>query len=332
MVTLAKPADIAKTNNPKTHRPADDVTEVRALFISDLHLGFADSHADKILETLRTLKPKYLYLVGDIIDEWRLRKSWYWNSVYSELARIIWKLQKQGTKVYYTPGNHDHYLRHKKFKVRTVKVADEFVHTAADGRKFLVIHGDAFDSVESKAQWLSTTACSLYDVVLKANNKLNRLQRRLGMRQWKICSALKCASKAFFKMFNGYVKNTAKHARQQDCDGVICGHVHAPEIQRSEGTLYLNTGDWVENRSILVEKYDGSWELIDRGEVIATEAASPGLTPSLDEESLLTESFVARTDDWGKALQVVDIFTRRAKMSNNQSANRAASLRQTANV
>ena len=300
--------------------PVEDTRkEVRALFISDLHLGFTDSHADEFLATLKQYKPKYLYLVGDIIDEWRLKKSWFWNSVYSELARIIWKLQKEGTKVYYTPGNHDHYLRHKKFKVRTVKVSDEFVHIAADGRKFLVIHGDQFDSVEAKAQWISTLACRLYDMALAVNTKFNRWQRRLGFREWKICQSIKWASKTFFKVVNGYVRNTAKHARNQDCDGVICGHVHAPQIKRSRGTIYMNTGDWVENRSLLIEHHDGTWQLVDRDETIATEAARPSYEPetSLEEESLVTASFVARTDDWGKALQVVEIFNRRAQASLN---------------
>ncbi len=324
MVTLTQPTETKQKQTQKTtgglpkqphQHDENNRIEIRAMFISDLHLGFTDGHADQFLETLKQYKPKYLYLVGDIIDQWRLKKSWFWKSVYSELARIIWKLQKEGTKVFYTPGNHDHYLRHKKFKVRTVEVSDEFVHIAADGRKFLVIHGDQFDSVEAKAQWVSTLACRLYDMALAVNMKLNHWQRKLGFREWKICQSLKWASKTFFKIVNGYIRNTAKHARNQGCDGVICGHVHAPQIKRSRGTIYMNTGDWVENRSLLVEHKDGTWQLIDRDETIATEAAKPSYSPeqSIEEESLLTASFVARTDDWGKALQVVEIFNRRAE-------------------
>jgi UDP-2,3-diacylglucosamine pyrophosphatase LpxH len=237
---------------------------VRSIFVSDVHLGCKFTHADALLAFLRNHHPQYLYLVGDVIDGWRLQKGWYWNDTYTFLFKRIVDLMKRGTKVYYTPGNHDEFLRHFIDNLGSVQLADEFIHLTADRRRLLVTHGDKFDACVRHAPWLSRLGDVGYNLLLGLNIVFNGLRRRLGFGYWSLSQAIKRRVKQATSFIGNFEDVITRHARQQGCTGVICGHIHTPKIRVVNGVEYYNTGDWVESCTALVEYYDGSFELLYR--------------------------------------------------------------------
>jgi UDP-2,3-diacylglucosamine pyrophosphatase LpxH len=234
---------------------------VRTLFISDVHLGAKHSQADKFLEMLYRYQPRQIYVVGDFIDGWKLKRRWRWRTTYDRIFERLLTLKRSGTQLYYTPGNHDGFMRAFLADYGVVIVQDRFVHEAADGRRYLVMHGDQFDRVEQQMQWLSVVGTYCYDILLSTNYWLNwaRGKRR---NRYAFCGMIKRRIKGIVKHVSDYETQLIDAADEENCFGIICGHIHWPRIQRFGKLVYLNTGDWVENCTVLVEYDDGSLELV----------------------------------------------------------------------
>ena len=269
----------------------------RSVFISDIHLGTRGSRTDFLLEFLRHAACEQLYLVGDIVDGWRLRKSWYWDEIHDEVLRLILARARAGVAVTYIPGNHDEMLRSwlpLGLEVAGVRLSAEAVHTTADGRRLLVIHGDEFDSVVRYAKFLALLGDQAYTVALAANRCFNLVRRQLGYPYWSLSQWLKRQVKGAVAAIDRFEEALAAHARSRGFDGVVCGHIHHAEMRNVGGVLYLNDGDWVESCTALVEHHDGRLELIDwasrsalslvararKPDLAATRTAAPSLAPA----------------------------------------------------
>ena len=236
----------------------------RTIFISDLHLGTRGCKADCLLDFLRHVESDYLYLVGDIVDGWRLQKRWFWPDKHAEVLDRLLARARDGTEVVYLPGNHDEALRRLIGRsVRGVKIRHDVIHRTADGRRLLVVHGDVFDGVVTEMRWLALVGSVAYDLALTANTWLNLARRWLGLGYWPLSAFLKEQVKAAVKFIDRYEHSLAREARRRSVCGVICGHVHKPEMRTIDGVLYYNDGDWVESCSALVEHDDGRLELLE---------------------------------------------------------------------
>jgi UDP-2,3-diacylglucosamine pyrophosphatase LpxH len=231
-----------------------------------------------------------MYLVGDIIDGWRLAKRWHWRPAFSRVLGRLIALGQSGTQVRYTPGNHDAFLREFLHDFGFLEIADEFVHYTADERRLLVLHGDRFDTVEIRAQWLSVVGAAAYDTLMWTNCLVNRLRWLAGYEPCQFSGWVKRRVKRAVRFVSHFEERLAQHGREMHCDGVVCGHVHTPQVASYEGLSYFNTGDWVENRTALVEWNDGSLELLHLpatgAEVCAVPVAMP-LEPAVTDEVLL---------------------------------------------
>lgn len=236
----------------------------RTVFLSDLHLGTRGCRTDFLLDFLRRMECERLFLVGDILDGWRLRKSWYWDAAHDEVIRLLLRIARNGTEVVYIPGNHDEMLRDwLGLEVAGIRLANEAVHVAADGRRFLVTHGDQFDSVVRYAKFLAHLGDWAYDWALVANRWFNAARRRLGYPYWSLSQWLKRQVKEAVKAIDRFESALAQEARRRGLDGVVCGHIHHAEMRMVQGVLYMNDGDWVESCTALVEHADGRFELVD---------------------------------------------------------------------
>ena len=241
-------------------------TPYRSVFISDLHLGTRGARTDFLIDFLGTVQCSHLYLVGDIVDGWRLRKSWYWDAAHDEVLRLVLTHARSGTAVTYIPGNHDEALRRwlpLGLEVAGIRMADEASHTTAEGLRLLVTHGDQFDSVVRYAKFLAHLGDNAYTVALAANHVFNAARRRLGYPYWSLSQWLKRQVKGAVAAIDRFEEALAQHARSRGFDGVVCGHIHHAQMREIGGTLYLNDGDWVESCTALVEHMDGRLELLD---------------------------------------------------------------------
>jgi UDP-2,3-diacylglucosamine pyrophosphatase LpxH len=257
--------------------------KVRSLFFSDVHLGFRYSRTRQFLEMLRQYEPEQLYIVGDFLDGWRLARNWHWPLHHDQIADRILALAAAGVPVRYTPGNHDEFLRRPHPSLQGIVVADEFFHTGADGRRWLVTHGDLFDAVEKKLRRTSRVGSRIYDSVIWTNLKTNRVLRTAGLGEFNYGYALKGWSKRLVGAIGALREVLVRHATELGCSGVICGHLHLPQISTSDGFAWCNTGDWVEHQSMIIEHGDGSMELLDRGRSrgrIPAQGASHKLRPA----------------------------------------------------
>ena len=245
--------------------------DTRAVFISDLHLGTKGAKAEAVLNFLRHLGDvERLYLVGDIVDGWQLRKRWYWPESHEAVLAEIRERQAKGTKIIYLPGNHDDFLRRylhegQQANHPTVEalMVDDCIHQAADGRQFLVLHGDQFDVIVRYAKWLAHLGDRAYVFLLWFNRWFDRGRRQLGASEkWSLSAYLKGKVKSGVEYISRYQTALRRMAKDRGVDGIICGHIHRPAIRDMGGVLYCNDGDWVESCSALVERPDGQFELI----------------------------------------------------------------------
>ena len=250
--------------NKKMHKISKkDVVRFRTIWISDLHLGTSGCQASKLLEFLRATESETLYLVGDIIDGWQLKRRWYWDQTHNNVVQTVLKKAKKGTNVIFVPGNHDESIRQFiDLDFGGIKVRDELVHTTADGRRMLVLHGDRFDGVIACAKWLAYVGDSLYTVILKFNQIFNNWRARAGLPYWSLSQYLKLKVKNAVSYITQFEDALADEARRKGVDGIICGHIHKPEIRDINGILYCNDGDWVESLSALVEDAQGQLSLV----------------------------------------------------------------------
>ena len=235
----------------------------RAIFISDLHLGTPGCQAEALLEFLKTHSCDTLYLVGDIIDGWQLRRKWYWPQAHNDVVQKLLRKARKGCRVIYVPGNHDEFARDfLDHSFGGVEVVESAVHVTADGKKLWVIHGDYFDGVIQFAKWLAYLGDTLYDWALKANRHLNYMRGRLGMPYWSLSAYHKLKVKKAVNFISDFEVAVAHEAKKRGYDGVVCGHIHHAEIRNIDGVLYCNDGDWVESLSTLVEHQDGRLEIL----------------------------------------------------------------------
>ena len=236
----------------------------RSIWISDLHLGTEGSKSEMLLEFLKNTESRYLFLVGDIIDGWSMKKKLYWSQEHNDIVQKILRKARKGTKVVLIPGNHDEILKDlADFSFGKISFKKKYKHILADGRKALVIHGDEFDAVILNAKWLAKLGSALYELILKMNNVVNYLRRKLGLSYWSLSQYLKGQTKRatnFISNFEFAVTNSAKKAK---VDVVICGHIHRPVIKKLNGVLYCNDGDWVESCTALAEDDIGNLSLIN---------------------------------------------------------------------
>ena len=256
-------ADAKPDDDDADDAPHASVRGLRAVFISDLHLGTPGCQAKALLAFLKAHPSDKLYLVGDIIDGWQLRRKWYWPQSHNDVVQKVLRRARKGCKVIYVPGNHDEFARHfigQQFG--GVEVVAEAMHTTADGKKFWIIHGDHFDGVIQHAKWLAYLADNLYELALRLNTRFNSLRARLGLPYWSLSQYLKYSVKGAVKYIQQFERAVAHEARKRGFDGVICGHIHHAEIRDVDGILYCNDGDWVESLTALVEHHDGRLEIV----------------------------------------------------------------------
>lgn len=245
---------------------------VRSIWISDVHLGFSGCSADHLLKFLRRMRCENLYLVGDIVDFWALKKRRYWSQDHNNVIRSILGKAKHDTRVVFIPGNHDEVMRgYLGLALGNVEIANEIVHETPDGRKLLVLHGDQFDGAVVSSKLLGMIGSGLYDVLLKMNGWVNRTRSWLGLEYWSLAAFLKQRVKNAVKYISNFEQAVAKAAHHHRVDGLICGHIHRPEISDIDGVAYFNCGDWVESCTALIEHFDGTIELVhcaDRSSVL----------------------------------------------------------------
>ena len=249
---------------PSHFDPAKPCLALRTVWISDVHLGTPGCNAELLLDFLKSTECETLYLVGDIIDGWQLRKGWYWPTRHNDVVRCILKKAKHGTRVVYVPGNHDEALRDfTGLNFGGVEVVDDIIHRTADGRDLLVIHGDQFDGVVLYARWLAFLGDHTYTLLLKLNRVVNAVRKRLGLPYWSLSSHLKKKVKNAVQYVCSFEAAVAHAASERGADGVVCGHIHTAEIRQIGDVTYYNDGDWVESCTALVEHFDGRIEILD---------------------------------------------------------------------
>ena len=241
-----------------------DRLRVRTVWISDLHLGTPGCQALALLEFLRRVECDTLFLVGDIIDGWQLRRQWYWPQAHNDVVQKLLRKARKGTRVIFVPGNHDEFARrYAQHSFGGIEVEQEWIHTLADGRRLWVTHGDLFDGVIQCAKWLAHVGDWAYEFTLRLNSRLNSLRARLGLPYWSLSRFLKLKVKRAVSYVGQFEEAVAREARQRGVDGVVCGHIHHAEMRMVNGVLYCNDGDWVESLTALVEHDDGRLAIID---------------------------------------------------------------------
>jgi UDP-2,3-diacylglucosamine pyrophosphatase LpxH len=258
-------ANLSDALNPSAVDPDEDNggKRYRAIFISDIHLGTAGCQATELLAFLKEFPSDSLYLVGDIIDGWQLRRRWFWPQAHNDVVQKLLKRARKGCRVVFIPGNHDEFARgFLGHQFGGIEVQQDTVHTTADGRTLWVTHGDYFDGVIQCAKWLAFLGDNLYELTLRLNRHLNSFRARVGLPYWSLSAYLKHKVKKALNYVTDFEVAVAKEARARGHDGVVCGHIHRAEMREINGTLYCNDGDWVESRSALVEHFDGKLELI----------------------------------------------------------------------
>ena len=243
--------------------PEAEVRHYRAIWISDIHLGTSGCKADFLLDFLRVNESDQLYLVGDIVDGWQLKRGWYWKQSHNDVVQKVLRKARKGTKVTYIVGNHDEVLREfLGLRFGELLIENEAVHELRDGRRLWVTHGDLFDGVIQYAKWLAYLGDTAYTMALKVNDHFNYLRHKMGMSYWSLSQYLKHRVKNAISFITAFEEALTTEARRRGYDGVVCGHIHRPEIREIDGTLYCNDGDWVESLSALVETHEGELKLV----------------------------------------------------------------------
>jgi UDP-2,3-diacylglucosamine pyrophosphatase LpxH len=247
----------------QSHDEAPASRRFRTLFISDVHLGARGCQAGLFLNFLRDHDAETIYLVGDIVDGWRMRSSWYWPQAHNDVVQKLLRKARKGSRMIYIPGNHDEFLRdYYGTHFGGIEVMETAIHEAADGKKFLVLHGDVFDVVVRNARWLAYFGDWAYDFAIFTNRYFNWFRRKLGFPYWSLSKWAKHKVKNAVNFIGEFEQAVALEARKQNVEGVICGHIHHATIHDLYGTRYMNCGDWVESCTALAEHYDGTFELL----------------------------------------------------------------------
>ena len=238
----------------------------KTICISDLHLGTKDTKAILLNNFLKHHSCDNLFLLGDIVDGWKIQQNkWKWQQSHTDVIRNILGFAKRGTKVTYVTGNHDEFFRPwvaHGFSLGNIQVVNQAEYRSVDGELFLLTHGDLFDGITRLAPWLGFLGDKAYDGILWFNNHFNYARHKMGFGYWSLSKYLKHKVKKAIDFVFKFEENLTDYARKRGFDGVICGHIHTPEIKTVNGTIYMNDGDWVESCSALVEHMDGRWEIV----------------------------------------------------------------------
>lgn len=246
-----------------THLPPKRPLKFRSVFISDVHLGSRGARVQYLHDFIKQVDTEYLYLVGDIIDLWSLKRSFFWPQEHNNLLRLILSKAKHGTQVIYIPGNHDITFRdHAGLHFGNLHIRRTAQHLTADGRRILVLHGDEFDSIIKCGSWLGFLGHHAYELIISLNRHLNWLRGKLGMNYWSLATWLKHKAKSANLHIARFEQAAVHEAQRQGMDGVLCGHIHRPAIERIDGIEYLNCGDWVENCTTITEDESGHLQLL----------------------------------------------------------------------
>ena len=273
------PTDLASltnvTNFPIVHpvvpeRTLGERRKFRTIWISDIHLGTKGCNAAMLIDFLDHTDSETMYLVGDIIDGWRLKKKFYWPPEHNDIVWRVLKRARRGTRIVYIPGNHDEMVRPfcgMNFGGVEIKRAD--VHTTADERRLLVLHGDEFDTIILAHRWLAFVGDALYHVMMGLNGWVNAIRNGLGLPYWSLSKAAKHKVKNAVEFISKYEEVVARAASERGVDGVVCGHIHTAEMRDFDGIAYYNDGDWVEGCNALVEHFDGTMEILHWSDEIA---------------------------------------------------------------
>jgi UDP-2,3-diacylglucosamine pyrophosphatase LpxH len=237
----------------------------RTIIMSDVHLGAPDCQVDKANYFLKHTHCDRLILNGDIIDGWSLRRSGTWQRNHTRFVRLVLKkMEKKGTEVIYIRGNHDDLLaKVLPIAFDNLSIVEDFVHTAADGKRYICLHGDAFDAVTQNSKLLAVLGDIGYQGLLRLNRYYNRYRRWRGKEQYSLSKAIKARVKSAVNYISRFEESVVKFARKRDCEGFICGHIHTPADKMIDGVRYLNSGDWMESCTAIVEHFDGRMEVID---------------------------------------------------------------------
>jgi len=247
--------------DPKGFRPK---RRYRSVWISDVHLGTRGCNAAMLVDFLSAIECETLYLAGDIVDGWRLKKGWYWPDAHNEVVRRLLKMAHRGTRVVFVAGNHDEMLRdYAGMTFGGIELVLEAVHVTVDGRRLLVTHGDSFDGVVLYARWLAFLGDQAYGLLLRANILFNAIRRRLKMPYWSLSAHMKRRVKNAVQYVCSFEDAVAREALERGFDGVVCGHIHTAEIRQIGDITYYNDGDWVESCTALVEDHQGAMSIVD---------------------------------------------------------------------
>lgn len=269
---------------PETREsPGRSRWQVRTAFLSDVHLGSRGCRAAELLQFLDSVRMDELIIVGDLIDFWSLRRSFYWPAEHNAVLRAILGKAKQGTRVVYIPGNHDAEMREfVGAAFGLIEIQRDYIHRTAAGERMLVLHGDEFDGVVKCSRWLAAFGSHVYDLTLDLNRHFNRIRGALGYSYWSLASYLKDRVPNARQYIASFEHAVAHEARRRGVDGVVCGHIHRPQLRRIDGLLYCNDGDWVENCTALVEDRNGRlalwhWVELSAGLPLPETAATPSV-------------------------------------------------------
>lgn len=242
---------------------ASPVLRFRSIWISDIHLGTRGCQAEVLVDFLQHTESEFLYLVGDIIDGWHLKKRWYWPPAHNDVVQKVLRRARRGTQVFFVAGNHDEFARDFiGLHFGGVFVTNEIVHVTHKGKRLLIIHGDQFDAVMSYAKWLAHLGDKAYDFALWLNRIFNFVRQKMGFNYWSLSAWLKHKVKNAVDHISAFEHFIAESARHHQADGVVCGHIHHAEIRQMGDVLYCNDGDWVESCTALVEDMEGNLSLI----------------------------------------------------------------------
>jgi len=237
---------------------------IRTLFLSDIHLGSRACRAGRLLAFLKVYECRTIFLLGDIVDFWALKRVVYWPESHNTVVQKLLRLARHGVKIFYIPGNHDEALGdYLDSSFGNVRVRKDHVHVAADGKRYALLHGDQYDQVTTCARWLSVLGDASYNLLVELNRVLSWVRRKLRLGgHWSLADYAKRKVQGAASFISGFELALARHGRRLQVDGVICGHIHTPVIKRLDGVLYLNCGDWVDNCTAIVEHFDGTMELV----------------------------------------------------------------------
>jgi UDP-2,3-diacylglucosamine pyrophosphatase LpxH len=235
---------------------------MRSAFISDLHLGSRGCRADRLLDFLRSLEAEQLFLVGDIVDLWSLKRRSYWPESHDAVVTRLLRLSQQGMRIVLVPGNHDADLRaFSSHRFGNIEVHRNFIHRTAEGRRLLLLHGDEFDGVLRCHPWLAAFGARAYDFTIALNHQLDQLRSSMGYPYWSLAGYLKGRIGRAMQYVRAFERAAVAEAHQRRVDGVLCGHIHRAALGEVDGLLYANDGDWVENCTAVVERRDGTLQL-----------------------------------------------------------------------